>query len=189
VFAKIGVVLCAIPLVLWGYFYGPNAGFTGAPSDNGGATCATAGCHFGSANQFQTGSVTVNFPTGMTYTPGVAQQLSVTIADSNTNQKSWGFELTARLASSGSTMAGSFTATSDGSTLIMYSQANLQTYCAPGDAPLGQTPSCPGPNNPALYPLQFIEHSYSGYLASVGKPAPSRTTSPGRRPRPTWGTS
>jgi uncharacterized protein (TIGR03437 family) len=167
--AKIAVVTFAVPFVLWGYFYGPNAGYSGVPTDNGGATCATAGCHSGTANQFKTGGVAVNFPSGLTYTPGVPQQLSVTIADSAASQKSWGFQLTARVASSLSTMAGTFTAASDGSTQIMYSQANLQTFCAPGNATLGQTPDCPGPANPTLYPLQFAEHSYSGYLTSVGQ--------------------
>lgn len=169
ILAKIAVVTFAVPFVLWGYFYGPNAGYSGVPTDNGGATCATAGCHSGTANQFKTGSVTVSFPSGMTYTPGVPQQLSVTIADSAATQKSWGFQLTARVASSPSTMAGTFAAAADGSTQIMYSQANLQTFCAPGNASLGQSPDCPGPNNPTLYPLQFAEHSYSGYLSSVGQ--------------------
>lgn len=168
IFAKIAVLTAAVPFVLWGYFYGPDPGYCGAPSDNGGATCATASCHVGTANQFKTGSVTVNFPNGMTYTPGVAQQLSVTIADSATTQKSWGFQLTARVASSPGTMAGTLTAASDGSTEIMYAETNLQIFCAPGTQN-GQTPTCPGPSNSTLYPLQFVEHSNNGYMASVGK--------------------
>ena len=169
VITKIAILTSVIPILLWGYFYGPNPGYSGAPSDNGGATCATAGCHSGSANEFKTGSVTVNFPNGMTYTPGVAQQLSVTIADSAATQKSWGFQLTARVAGSPSTLAGSFTAAADGSTQIMYSQSNLANFCVPGTEPLGQSPNCPGPDNPSEYPLQFVEHSYSGYMSSVGK--------------------
>jgi len=66
-------------------------------------------------------------------------------------------------------MAGTFMAAADGSTQIMYATANLQTSCAPGNATLGQTPDCPGPSNPTEYPLQFAEHSYAGYLTSVGK--------------------
>jgi uncharacterized protein (TIGR03437 family) len=168
VLAKAAVIATAIPFLLYGYFYGPNPGYTGAPSDNGGATCATAGCHSGTANQFTTGSVTVNFPNGLTYTPGVAQQLSVTIADSATTQKSWGFQLTPRVASAPGTMAGTLTPAADGSTQIMYSETNLQIFCVPGNAPLGQNPNCPGPGDPTDYALQFVEHSYSGYLASVG---------------------
>jgi uncharacterized protein (TIGR03437 family) len=168
VLAKIAVITAAVPFLLYGYFYGPDPGFTGAPSDNGGATCATAGCHSGTANQFSTGSVKVNFPNGLTYTPGVAQQLSVTISDSATTQKSWGFQLTPRLASAAGTMAGTLTSASDGSTEIMYSEANLEIFCAPGSLN-GQTPNCPGASNSTLYPLQFAEHSYSGYMASVGK--------------------
>jgi uncharacterized protein (TIGR03437 family) len=167
ILAKVAVVTAAIPFLLYGYFYGPDPGYTGAPSDNGGATCATAGCHSGTANQFTTGSVAVGFPNGMTYTPGVAQQLSVTIADSATTQKSWGFQLTPRVASSPGTMAGTLTSASDGSTQIMYSETNLQIFCAPGTL-TGQTPTCPGASNSTLYPLQFVEHSYNGYRASVG---------------------
>jgi uncharacterized protein (TIGR03437 family) len=103
----------------------------------------------------------------LTYTPGVAQQLSVTIADSATTQKSWGFQLTPRVASAPGTMAGTLTAAADGSTQIMYSEPNLEIFCAPGSM-TGQNPGCKGPTDPTDYSLQFVEHSDSGYMASVG---------------------
>jgi hypothetical protein len=87
VFAKTAVVIGALPVLLWAYEYGPLPGYCGVPNENGGATCATVGCHTGTANDPNNkGSVVVNFPNGMTYTPGVTQQLSVTITDPATTQ-------------------------------------------------------------------------------------------------------
>src|SRR3984957_1366921 len=109
VVAKSIVVVAALPVLLWAYSYGPDPGYVGVPGENGGATCATSGCHLGTANNpANKGGVTVSFPNGATYTPGVAQTLTVTISDSAQNAA--GFQLTARLASAPSTMAGSFAA-------------------------------------------------------------------------------
>src|SRR5215469_8425174 len=64
-----------------------------------------AGCHSGTATAG--GGVTVTFPSGMTYTPGVTQKLTVTITDPTDTVG--GYLLTARQASSVSTQAGTFT--------------------------------------------------------------------------------
>jgi uncharacterized protein (TIGR03437 family) len=164
VLAKAAMVMGALPVILWAYEYGPNPGYCGVPNENGGssgATCATAGCHTGTANDpSNKGNVVVNFPNGMTYTPGVAQTLSVTVTDST--EKAAGFELTARLASSPSTMAGTF-ATNDANTEVMYSETNLQVYCSPG-----QPGVCPAPSQPSKYPLQYMEHSLTGFNNSIG---------------------
>jgi uncharacterized protein (TIGR03437 family) len=129
VLAKVAMVMGTLPVLLWAYEYGPLPGYSGVPNENGGsngATCATSGCHTGTANDpANKGSVTVNFPNGMTYTPGVAQSLSVTIADPA--EKAAGFQLTARVASSPSTMAGTF-ATVDTNTQVICSQTGLQIY-------------------------------------------------------------
>src|ERR1700693_598637 len=136
--------------LLWAYEYGPNPGSSGVPGENGGATCATSGCHTGTTNNpANKGSVTVTFPNGMTYTPGVAQQLSVTIADPAATQKAAGFQLTARLASSPSTMAGSF-ATVDTNTQVICSQTNLQAFTYLNTSGL----TCK-----SGYTLQYIEHT------------------------------
>lgn len=159
--AKTAVILGVVPVILWAYEYGPDVGYSGVPADNAGATCATSGCHTGSANAFN-GSVKVNFPNGMTYTPGVAQQLSVTIADPATTQKAWGFQLTARLAGNSSTQAGSFTS-ADANTQVMCSNSSLD----PNTQKLlsfGVPQTCP-----TSQPLSFIEHSLTGYDASLGK--------------------
>ena len=97
--AKVAVIAGVIPILLWAYEYGPDPGYVGIPSENGGATCATSGCHSGTANNpANKGSVSVSFPNGMTYVPGVQQQLTVTVSDPAPAQGAWGFELTARLA-------------------------------------------------------------------------------------------
>src|ERR1035441_5494814 len=100
--AKVSVIMGAIPVLLWAYEYGPNPGYSGVPNELG--TCATAGCHVGTANNpANKGSVSVAFANGQTYLPGVKQHLVVTVADSA--QRAWGFQLTARLASKTSTTA------------------------------------------------------------------------------------
>ena len=60
----------------------------------GANTCASGSCHSGTPAPG--GSVVVNFPSGLTYSPGTVQHLSVTVTDPN--QTRVGFELTARLA-------------------------------------------------------------------------------------------
>jgi uncharacterized protein (TIGR03437 family) len=128
VLAKAAMVMGTLPVLLWAYEYGPNPGYTGVPGENGGATCATSGCHTGTTNDpANKGSVTVNFPNGKTYTPGVAQQLSVTVADPAPTQKAAGFQLTARVASSPSTMAGTF-ATVDTNTQVICSNTGFQIF-------------------------------------------------------------
>ena len=95
---KAVAIMAAGPLLMWAYEYGPNPGFVQVPGENGGASCAAGSsggspCHPASASSFTTGSITVTFPNGQTYTPGVTQQLAVTIADSDTSLTGWGFQL------------------------------------------------------------------------------------------------
>jgi uncharacterized protein (TIGR03437 family) len=155
--AKTAAIIVAIPIVLWAYEYGPDPGYVGVPGEHLGATCATSGCHTGTANDPKnSGSVTVNFPNGLTYTAGVKQHLSVTIADPAPTQKGWGFELTARNASAPSTMAGTFAAT-DADTQLLCSATNLQIF---GNPPSG---GCP-----ANEPLEYMEHSLTGFTNTIG---------------------
>ena len=121
ILAKTAVVMAAIPILLWAHEYGPDAGYSGVPKENG--NCTAIGCHVGTANSpANQGSVKVNFPNGQTYTPGVKQHLSVTIADPT--QRAWGFQLTARLASNTATLAGGFQST-DKNTLLMCASTSL----------------------------------------------------------------
>src|SRR5262245_17884102 len=91
-----------VPLLLIALEIGPDAGFSGVPSELG--TCASAGCHTGLANT-SPGSVSAN---ATTYVPGVRQRITVTVTDPAASQRAWGFQMTARLASNSATMAGSF---------------------------------------------------------------------------------
>ncbi len=61
--AKAAVVLGAIPILLWAYEFGPNPGYVGVPGENGGANCATSGCHTGTANTFEKEVSMSPFPT------------------------------------------------------------------------------------------------------------------------------
>ena len=157
--AKIALILGAIPVVIWAYEYGPDPGYCGVPKENG--SCAQTGCHVGTANS-GSGSVTVTFPSGTTYTPGAKQHLVVTISDPALTQREWGFQLTARPSSSTSTQAGSF-ASSDASTTVMCSDSTLDPN-RERELVFGVTQTCP-----ANQPLSYIEHSRAGSSASVGK--------------------
>jgi uncharacterized protein (TIGR03437 family) len=156
--AKTGVILSVIPVLLWAHEYGPDVGYANVPKENG--TCATSGCHTGTALNGGPGSVSVQFPGGLTYTPGVKQHLTVTIADPQ--QRAWGFQLTARTASSSSTMAGAF-ASSDKNTLVMCGDTGANTFTE-------QELDYPNPQNcAAAKPLAYIEHSLNGYNATRGQ--------------------
>src|SRR5262245_44566766 len=148
--------LAGVPLLLFALEIGPDAGYTGVPSELG--TCASAGCHTGTANSF-TGSVTANTTT---YTPGVKQHITVTVTDPAASQRAWGFQATARLASNSATMAGTFASTNN-TTTLMCASANLRSQQeVPFSASRPQT--CP-----ASMTLQYIEHSLEGYTANRGK--------------------
>ena len=110
------ILILAVPLIISAYEFGPPAGVTGAPGDNQ-TGCIESGCHTGTPNTGG-GSVKISLPSGATsYTPGgPAIPISVLITD--TTMKSYGFELTARSGSAGTTNAGTFTPGSDGFTQI-----------------------------------------------------------------------
>jgi uncharacterized protein (TIGR03437 family) len=171
IIGKAAVVLAVVPILLWAYEYGPNPGYCGVPNENGGATCANSGCHTGTANNpANKGSVMVTFPNGNAYVPGVKQHITVTIADPAPSQVAWGFQLTARPAGNAATMAGSFTPI-DANTQIMCSQINLQVfqaYCLSGAGKGCSAPSS-APACPSSYSLQYIEHSYTGFLQTMGQ--------------------
>lgn len=128
------MVFAALPILIYAYAEGPQPGYSGVPGESG--TCAV--CHAGPSGS---GSVKVTFPNGPTYTPGVSQTLTVTVADPA--QRRWGFELTVRQASSRSTQAGTFTPGSDGFTQIVCANASVQAAACPAD-------------------LEYIEHTLAG---------------------------
>jgi uncharacterized protein (TIGR03437 family) len=132
------IILLASAALAFGYAEGPDAGLAGVPGE---ATCSA--CHSGGSGS---GNVTVAFANGLSYSPGVKQHLIVTITDSA--QRRWGFELTARRSSNTKTQAGTFTPGSDGYTQIVCTQTTFQTE---------NFGSCP-----ASMPLQYIEHTLKG---------------------------
>jgi len=159
--AKASVLLAAIPVLLWAYEYGPDVGYCGVPRENG--TCTATGCHVGTTNNpANKGSVTISFPDGKTYLPGVKQHLLVTISDPATTQRAWGFQLTARVASNTATQAGAFAST-DQFTLVMCGDVNANPFTEIQKNP-GGSQTCPASN-----PLTYIEHSLAGYTNSLMK--------------------
>jgi uncharacterized protein (TIGR03437 family) len=157
--AKVAVIMSVLPILIWAYEYGPNPGYSGVPNELGTCTSGTQ-CHVGTTNDpANKGSVSVAFPNGQTYIPGVKQHLVVTIADPS--QRAWGFQLTARLANDTTTVAGTFASTDPNTTLIC-SSSDFNVFLEVDYAP-GQTQTCQ-----ASMPLQYIEHSLAGYNATRG---------------------
>jgi hypothetical protein len=152
IIAKTTVILSAIPFILYAYEYGPDAGVAGVPGENG--TCAQVGCHTGSTVNADGGSVSVAFPHGLTYAPGVKQHLVVSIDDAK--QKKWGFELTARTADT-KTVAGTFSPT-DNRTQLMCSSADFVRQ-------VNDPTACP-----SNLPLVYIEHTATGYGVTQASP-------------------
>src|SRR5438067_7148462 len=148
--AKTAAVLAVIPALLWAYASGPLPGKAGVPGES---TCAEAGCHVGTALNGGPGSVTVAFPNGLTYTPGTKQHLVVTIADPN--QRNWGFQLAARLASDSKAQAGTFKST-DSLTGVVCGQTPTDLFPSYLDFPAAQQ-NCPGTK-----PFTYIEHTGNG---------------------------
>jgi uncharacterized protein (TIGR03437 family) len=148
-------------MLLWAYEFGPDPGYCGVPQEN--ASCISGGCHVGTANDANNkGSVNITFPNGLSYTAGAKQHLVVTISDPATTQRAWGFQLTARLSSSTTTMAGSLASTDKNTTLMCASSNRVQQTEVKFDASKAQT--CP-----TNQPLQYLEHSQDGYTAGRGK--------------------
>ena len=137
--AKIVVGLAVIPIVVFSHANGPDPRRTGAPGDK---TCIDSGCHVGTANSGG-GSVVLTTANGNTYIPGgPAETITITITDSA--EKFFGFELTARVDSNPvNGQAGDFT-------------AGTQQYVICDDSSLKRPgKACTVPNDP----VQFIEHS------------------------------
>jgi uncharacterized protein (TIGR03437 family) len=135
------MISVVVPVVIFAYEYGPLPGYTGAPGDNK-TGCVASGCHSGTPNAGP-GKVKILLPSGNsgTYTPGQAMQLQVQVNDSS--KAAFGFELTARSGSAGTTQAGDFSTT----------QSNTQVVCPDGSIKAN------GKTCPAQFPLEYIEHT------------------------------
>ena len=113
--------------------------------------------------------MSVTFPNGQTYVPGVKQHLTVTIADPAATQQAWGFQLTARVSGTPSRHGRELFAFTDANTLLMCSQANLAVFQALVPEPKSDfctnttTTTCP-----LGYSLQYMEHSLTGFTSTKG---------------------
>lgn len=137
---KAAIALCAVPFLLYAYVTGPDPRHTGAPGDAAQA-CATAGCHTGTALNGGPGKVEIEFPNGLTYVPGTKQRWTVRVTDSA--QRVFGFQATARLESNPSAgQAGTFT-NIDNSTQILCDDGAVR----------------PSAGCRANFSVEFIEHT------------------------------
>ena len=123
----------AIPILLCAYSTGPPAARTGAPGEG---TCSE--CHRGGSGG---GKVELSFPGGMAYTPGVKQQLTVTVTDADARW--YGFELSVRVAADNS-QAGTL-APAQG-------ESRIRVIC-PNNAVR------PASGCPSSAPVEYIQHS------------------------------
>jgi uncharacterized protein (TIGR03437 family) len=141
--ARVVVLGAAMAIVAWAYYYGPPAGVTTAPTDLPGYACTY--CHAGTLNGGG-GSTTIRFPNGLTYVPGQTQTFTIGTTDSQAYY--YGFQLTARLESSGDqTQAGNLIAGSGQAVVCSDGSANAQGPCNTSDG------------------LQWVEH-YQQPIAS-----------------------
>ncbi len=142
-FGKFAAILCVVPVLLLAHSGGPAPRSVSAPGDpaNG---CAQAGCHTGTAVNSATGSVSLTFPNGLTYTPGAKQRIKVKVTDSSATTRVYGFQASARLVSNEARgMAGTFTSLG----------AGIFVQCEDGG-------NKPATGCRASVPLEFIQHEF-----------------------------
>jgi uncharacterized protein (TIGR03437 family) len=133
-------LLLTLPVLVWAFSSGPPPRSEGGPGGSASA-CAQSGCHVGTAVNGGGGNVQLQFPNGLTYTPGQKQRIRVVITDAN--GRNYGFQASARLASNETSgQAGRF----DGASGLLVICSNDSERSASG-------------NCPANAPLEFIEHS------------------------------
>lgn len=129
----------AWPALLPGFSTGPPIFRAGIPAD-GGLTCVVCHKTFVTADSDPRGRITI---TAAPYVPGVKQTISINII--HPDQKRWGFQMSARLASDPSKQAGTFTA-----------GQFTRVRCAPA-----------GADAPCNGATEFVEHG-SAQVTDVG---------------------
>ncbi len=142
-FVRFALLLCSATALIHANSAGADATYAGVPGES---TCAS--CHTANSGN---GSVSVSFPTGLTYTPGVKQTLNVTISDAS--QRRWGFAMTARQASNSKAQAGTFTPGADGNTKLVCVNTGLtyESYSV-----------CPTSTYPLVYIVQTALGTQAG---------------------------
>lgn len=140
-------VLSVVPALIWAHEYGPDPFHTQAPGED---SCIEAQCHVGTLNSFS-GNVSISTSDCSTYTPGQTQRVTVTITDPT--RKSWGFQISARLASDPEhSQAGDFNSL----------DSTTQVLCA------DSSPKSAGKPCSSAFPLEFAEHTLTGWSKSNG---------------------
>ncbi len=130
---------------VWAFPFGPPNGVTIAPGDRPGVSCTA--CHTGTPLNGGGGSVRLAFPTGLTYTPGQVQNITVIITDATA--AIYGFEMTARMESSPNTQqAGNFVAAT-----------NQKVVCS--DNNIEPAAGCGGNG------IQWLEHSQPSLTGTI----------------------
>jgi hypothetical protein len=138
--AILGTALAVLPLLLWAYDSGPDPNSDGGPGGPA-AACAQSGCHAGTAVNAGGGKIELQFPNGLTYTPGQKQRIRIVITDAT---PTYGYQLSARLSSNETRgQAGTFTTAG----------TNQLILCQDGRA-RAASGTCSVSN-----PLEFFEHS------------------------------
>src|SRR5689334_19670346 len=106
---KIVVTSAALPLLVYAFSSGPPSEHTGGFGEN---TCVE--CHIGTALNGGPGRVTITGAPS-SYTSGTVYPITVRVEDPN--QRRWGFEMSARVQSSGA-QAGSLAPTNNQTQLV-----------------------------------------------------------------------
>ena len=75
-FSRLLIALSVLPIAIVGFRSSPPPQTTGAPGEE---TCWQAGCHMTDSGALieDSGAVSINFPDGATYSPGVPQNLQL----------------------------------------------------------------------------------------------------------------
>jgi len=134
-------IMVSLPMLVWAFSSGPDPRSEGGPGGPA-ASCAQSGCHTGTALNAGGGRVELQFPDGLTYTPGVKQRIKVVITDSTA--RVYGYQLSARLASNETAgQAGRFETVGTGQLILCQD---------------GRERSASG-NCATAAPLEFLEHS------------------------------
>jgi len=152
----ISSVLGVSVAVLLAHYAGPDARYTGAPGDNPkGTACIDTSCHVVGTLNNGGGNVVINFPNGLTYSPGVQQTLTINVTDSAA--KLYGFEMTSRLASDlANGQAGDFSAPLGSGQIVLCAGA------FPDPGIFKGTGACP-----TSEPVEFITHYIQPFMTNT----------------------
>jgi len=139
--ARAVTIILMLPMLVWAFNSGPDPRSEGGPGGPA-AACAQSGCHVGTAVNAGGGRVELQFPNGLVYIPGQKQRIRIVITDSTA--RTYGFQVSARLASNETNgQAGRLDVIGAGQLILCQDgrERSVSSSCA------GSTP------------LEFIEHS------------------------------